>query len=81
MQAIQTRYLGPTNTRGSRIKAWCDAGSLTQSWDYAVNGDLNHVAAAAALQHKLGWVGGLYGSLKSGTLPNGDQCHVMVAGA
>ncbi|TXH40544.1 MAG: hypothetical protein E6Q97_39425 [Desulfurellales bacterium] len=29
MQAIQTRYLGPTNSRGSRIKAWCDRGSIT----------------------------------------------------
>lgn len=25
MQAIQTRYIGPTNTRGSRVKAYSEA--------------------------------------------------------
>lgn len=27
MQAIHVRFLGPTNTRGSRYKATCQAGS------------------------------------------------------
>lgn len=27
-QAIQTKYLPATNRRGSRIKAWCDRGSI-----------------------------------------------------
>ena len=34
MQAIQTKFLGPTNTRGSRIQAWCDRGSVTISADH-----------------------------------------------
>jgi hypothetical protein len=29
MQAIQTRFLGPTNHRGARVVAWCDAGRAT----------------------------------------------------
>lgn len=29
MQAIETKYLGATDTRGSRIKAYCERGSLT----------------------------------------------------
>jgi hypothetical protein len=33
MQAIQTKYLGPTNTKGSRIKAWCERGSVTVDYD------------------------------------------------
>lgn len=31
MQAIETKYLGPTNTRGSRIKASAQAGSKSRS--------------------------------------------------
>lgn len=57
LQAITTKYLGPTNTRGARIKATCDAGSLTVHWDYALNPSRNHAAAAQALAEKLGWTG------------------------
>jgi hypothetical protein len=28
-QAILTKFLPPTNYRGARIKAWCQAGSVT----------------------------------------------------
>lgn len=41
-QAITTRFLGPTNFRGSRVKATADAGSVTLSWDYALGIDQNH---------------------------------------
>lgn len=53
MQAIQTKYLGPTNTRGSRIKATCWLTSVTVSWDYSANFEENHTAAIGALVHKL----------------------------
>ncbi len=56
-QAITTKYLGPTNHRGSRVKATCDAGSLTVSWDYALNVESNHAAAVIALAKELGWSG------------------------
>lgn len=49
MQAIQTKYLGPTNTRGSRIKAICWLTSVTVSWDHSANTDENHAAAIDAL--------------------------------
>lgn len=55
MQAITTRYLGPTNHRPSRIIAQCNAGRLVVSWDYALNIEDNHGAAAQALIAKLGW--------------------------
>lgn len=29
MQAIETRYHGPTNTRGARVSARCEAGRIT----------------------------------------------------
>ena len=57
-QSISTRYLGATNTRGSRVRAKSSSGlSLTVSWDDALGTDDNHLAAAQALAVKLGWPG------------------------
>lgn len=60
-QAIQTKYIGPTNRRGSRVKAWANAGSLFLEWDDGLNSDQNHMAAAKALAAKLGWKERFYG--------------------
>jgi hypothetical protein len=60
-QAIVTKYLGPTNVRGARIKATADAGSITLSWDHALNPERNHRAAAMALAEKYGWQGRFVG--------------------
>lgn len=51
-QAIETRYLGPTNTRGGRIKARAWAGSVTVPYNHELNADQNHRAAAMALAAK-----------------------------
>ncbi len=56
-QAIVTKYLGPTNFRGSRVKASAQAGSVTVSWDDALDSDANHTRAAEALANKFGWPG------------------------
>ncbi len=56
-QAIETKYLGATNTKGSRIKASAAAGSVTLPYDYALDAQGNHKAAADALIAKLGWTG------------------------
>ena len=56
-QAIETKYLGPTNIKGGRIKAAAAAGSITIGYDHALNADANHKAAADALIAKLGWTG------------------------
>jgi len=66
-QAIVTKFIGPTNNRGSRIKATADAGSVTVSYDHALGVEGNHRAAAEALALKYGWPldmvgGGLPGS-------------------
>ena len=66
-QAIQTKFLGPTNTRGARVKAIADAGSITVQWDHRLNIQDNHRAAAVALARRYGWGedwtgGGLPGS-------------------
>lgn len=57
-QSIHTRYIGPTDSRGARVKARTSSGlSLTLSCDDALGTDENHKAAAQALAVKLGWNG------------------------
>lgn len=77
MQAIVTKYLSPTNTKGSRIKATCAAGSITVDFHSidALHYEDRHQKAADMLREKLGW--GDRGGLVSGGLPNGDYCHVF----
>lgn len=77
MQAIQTRYFGPTNSRGSRIKAWAAAGSITIPYPYELSGQACHRAAAEALVKKLGWDDPYRGGLLGGCLPNGDHSFVF----
>lgn len=55
LQAIVTKYHGPTNSRGSRITASAFAGRVTVHYDHALNPDQNHAKAAEALVRKLGW--------------------------
>ena len=56
-QGIETKYFGPSNTKGSRIKASAWAGSVTVGYDYALDTEDNHANAAMALAQKLGWGG------------------------
>ena len=59
MQAITTKYLGPTNFRGARIKATAEAGSVTVDFPYEFSGADAHAVAALALARKIGWDGDL----------------------
>lgn len=72
MQAIQTKYIGPTNTRGSRIRAWCDAGSVFIPYPHELSGIEVYRAAANALVTKLGWNSPYYGALVGGSLPKNN---------
>lgn len=55
-QAIETRYLGPTNHCGSRIVATTPSGHrLIHDWDYNLSIEANHYIAARILQSKLDW--------------------------
>ena len=50
MQAIQTKYLPATNHKCSRIKAWCERGSITISYPQdARNEEMAHRTAANTL--------------------------------
>lgn len=77
MQAIHTKYFGPTNVRGSRIKATCSAGSLTIDYPHELSGQAVHRKAAEALAAKLSWTGEHYGPLLGGCLPDGSYCFVF----
>lgn len=62
MQTISTKYYGPTNTKGSRIKATTSSG-ITKwfSYDYGLEGKENHIEAARALKDALYWTGDMIG--------------------
>jgi hypothetical protein len=79
-QAITTKYLGPTNHRGGRVKAKCEAGTLTVEWEHAIGSEENHTRAAEALASKLGWIGdGSDWQLVGGALPDtSGNCYVLV---
>lgn len=73
MQTIETKYLGATNYRGSRIKATQSAmfgndfkpQTATVDYSHALNLDQNHQEAARKLKLKLGWQGEMYGGTTS----------------
>jgi len=80
MQAITTKYICPTNTKCSRIKATAEGGSVTISWDYGLSQQGNHRAAAKALCAKLGWVAAAdnrYTETIAGYLKDGQYVHVF----
>jgi hypothetical protein len=57
-QTISTKYLGPTNCKGARIKATSSSGnSKTMSYEHALNNRDNHIAACKALADHWGWDG------------------------
>jgi hypothetical protein len=54
-QAITTQYRGPTDHRGSRVIASCEAKRIVVPWDHALDIAANHAAAALQLMDRLGW--------------------------
>jgi hypothetical protein len=89
MQAITTKYHGPGNVRGSRIKASCERGSLTVGWNHSLNSTDNHIAAAKALLAKFAdedtkaYPGTTaeshhWGAFVSGEIESGVTVHVLI---
>lgn len=55
MIAIFTRYLGPTNHRGSRYRAQtADGRRVTVAANYAIDASDNHARAARVLARRIG---------------------------
>ena len=55
MQTIRTKYHGPTNSKGSRISAECEAGRIYVPYNHALDAEGNHKVAAQVLLVKMGW--------------------------
>ena len=78
MQSIQTKFVGPTNSHGTRVRAKCDAGSITVVWDDALGEKQNHALAAMALVRQLGWTyeAGYHGNWLAGSINVMDYVFV-----
>lgn len=59
-QAITTKYFGPGNVKGSRVKATAAAGNIILHWDDSLNTEQNHALAAKTLAEKMKWNGSYY---------------------
>jgi len=87
-QAILTKYLAPTNSRGARIKASCERGNITVSYPYEMRNSDSHVFAAKKLVEKFCKQDEAEGffpdgnnpwafPFASGQLPDGNYVHVF----
>lgn len=76
MQAIRTRYLGPTNHRGARIVARAAAGRKVYAWDYSMSTADNHKAAACDFCRDV-FEGYPVEPFAGGTLHDGSWVHVL----
>ena len=62
MKSIETKYVGPSNVRGTRIIATdCGDHRIIKSYDHSLSSEQNHMAAARQLCEKLNWHGSLWG--------------------
>lgn len=77
LQAMASKVLAPTNTKGTRIKVTARAGSKVTGWDHALNEFQNHRQAAIAFAESLDWLASGE-TLATGCLPNGDYCHAIL---
>lgn len=82
MQAIRTKYFGPSNVRGSRIQAKCEAKTIYVGFAHELNSEGNHQAACEELVRQMGWdlpdcytpmVGGVFGGDYYWVFTNNDS--------
>lgn len=75
MQAIRTKFVGPTNFRGARIIATSYQYRTVMLYDHELDIDANH-ERAAELHAVKAWTSPV--RLKAGVLPDGSRAHVIV---
>lgn len=76
MKAIQTRYKGPTDARGSHIQCKAE-GCAMKRFPFPYHSDTEHLDAAVWYAREQGWLRPGY-LLVSGGLPDGSYAHVFV---
>jgi hypothetical protein len=64
-QAIQTKFFGRTNTRGARVKASAQVGSVVIPYDYSLVQEGAHAEAAKRLAARYGWGGRWFGGVNA----------------
>jgi len=90
MQAIEVKFLPPTNNKDARLKAFCQAGSITMGI-YSIQQKLIEMKIscdmyycyrfiAEKLRDKLEWNISAYGDMIQGSLSNGNEVFVFVQG-
>ena len=67
MKAIQVKYIGATDTKPSRLKAWTEAGELVECVTYDCHNQAHELAKRYARE-----IFGLNAITGFGSLPNGD---------
>lgn len=73
--AIFTKYFGPSEVRGSRVKAYAGKGRyVTIPFDHACTSEVAHEKAARALCEKMGWSG----ELLAGGIEDGGYVFVWM---
>ena len=84
MQTITTSYAGPTNTRGSRIMAKSWLKNKAFGWDYSLNSEANHKAAAQQMvdllnddRAKNGYADFQWSIIAAGSMPDG-KCNAYI---
>ncbi len=74
MNAITTKYISPTNMKGSRIKATAGNGqTITIGYPHQWNEEGAHAQAALALCHKMQWDGPAYRRNFAGLIGGGTK--------
>ena len=64
MKAILTKYLGPTNTKPSRMKAIePDGNYIVINWNHELSQYENHERAAKELMKKMNWDNDIIGGV------------------
>ncbi len=64
MQAtIFTKFLRQTESKGMRIKATCNAGTLTRPWSHELSEQENHSSVALELAKQVEWFGDWHGGM------------------
>lgn len=56
MQSLTTKFLGATNTKGSRIQVKAERGTKYYSYNHVLNSEQNHMQAALACAKEWEWV-------------------------
>lgn len=76
MKAIQITYIPATNKRDTWLKAWTEAGHISEPISYDIDADKQAKRLARRYARELGWEVRISGF---GTLPNGDWVATLGA--